>query len=162
MNVLNKNFILLFLFYNTFSFSQKKEDVYFILKENNSKYLITADFNQDLEYISLFRRKEYELHKKKVKEAKKNGAYEYNPESGRDNLNIDVPKLTFEIISKKKIEISECEVLNLKLVDYKWILNNSWKKIAKQTYDYKDIYFLHKINRNFYFSYKVGLTIVEY
>ncbi|MCI2230531.1 hypothetical protein MC378_15250 [Polaribacter sp. MSW13] len=156
----NKYFITIFIFYCTFSFSQKKEDVYFILKENNSQYLITANFNQDLEYITLFRRKEYELHKKKVKEAKKNGIYEYNPDSGRDNLKIKVPKLTFEIISKNKI--SECEFLNLKLIDYKWILNNSWKKIAKQPYDFKDIYFLHKIKDGKYISYKVGLTIVEY
>ncbi len=98
----------------------------------------------------------------KVKEAKKNGTYKYNPESGRDNLKIKVPTLTFEVISIKEIEISDCKLKELKIIDYNWIQNNSWKKIAKQPYNFKDIYFLYKTKNNSYISYKVELAIVAY
>jgi hypothetical protein len=94
MNVKIK-ILLFFILFTNLSFSQKKQDVYFLLKKNSNKYLIAADFNKKIEHITLFKKKEYLLHKTKVKEAKKNGTYEYNHESGRDNLKIHVPKLKF-------------------------------------------------------------------
>ncbi|QTE21313.1 hypothetical protein [Polaribacter cellanae] len=117
---------------------------------------------KDIGLIILSNRKEYEYHQMKVKEAKEKGNYSFDPEGGRDNLKIKVPTLTFQVISMKEVVITDCEISRLKLIDYQWIQNNSWKKIAKQPYDFKDIYFLYKKEKNNYVSYKVGLTIVEY
>ena len=102
MSVTKYIVFFIFLFSSFLSFSQKKEDVYFVMNKNNDKYIITGNLNNLTDYITIYNRKEYEYHQKKVKEAKKKGTYYFNSESGRDNLNIHVSKLTFEIISKKK------------------------------------------------------------
>jgi hypothetical protein len=161
MNV-NRIVLLLVLTHSIFSFSQKKGDVYFVLKDTDKDYFIAGNFEVNRDYITIYNREEYEYHQKKVEEAKKKDAYEFDPESGRDNLNIKVSKLIFEVISREKIEITECEIKSQNLVDYNWILNNSWKKIAKQPYDFKDIYFLYQIDKNEYLSYKVGVTVVSH
>ncbi|NLP59348.1 hypothetical protein [Lutibacter sp. B1] len=158
----NNFFLILFLLHSTLSFSQKQVDVFFVLEKENTDYLFTGNLDENINYITLFNRKDYEFHRKKVIEAKKEGKYFFDKESGTDNLNINVSKLTFEIISSKKIELTNCNLNNLKLVNYKWLNENSWKKIAKQPYDYKNIYFLYKIKENVYKSYKVGLTLVAY
>ncbi len=162
MNVNKNSIFFIALFYTIFSFSQKK-DVFFLIEKNNNKYVNVSIFNKSLKYITLFQRKEYEQHKEKVREAKKKGTYSYNPESGRDNLKIHVPKLTFRIISKKEVKLSEEEISKLNLIDYDWITKNSWKKIAKQPSNFKNIYFLYKERgKEKKFSYKVELTMVEY
>jgi hypothetical protein len=162
MNV-NKIILFALLIYPTYSFSQKKQDVYFFLDKDNDQYTLQYIMhNKDIGYINLLSRKEYEHHKKKVKEAKEKGTYRYSPDSGRDNLKIKVPKLTFEVILQKKIRLNESEISQFKSINYEWIKNNSWKKIAKQPHDFKDIYFLKKLSKNTYISYKVGLTIVAY
>lgn len=162
MNV-NKIVLFALLIYSAYSFSQKKQDVYFFLDKNSDQYTLQYIMhNKDIGYINLLSRKEHEYHKKKVKEAKKKGTYRYSADSGRDNLKIKVPKLTFEVILQKKIRLNESEINQFKLINYEWIKNNSWKKIAKQPYDFKDIYFLRKESENTYISYKVALTIVAY
>lgn len=138
------------------------------MNKNNDKYIITGNLNNLTDYITIYNRKEYEYHQKKVKEAKKKGTYYFNSERGRDNLNIHVSKLTFEIISKKKKIIEHCDFDQLKIVDYKWLLTEGWKQIngrdieTGKPLNFKDIYFLHKIDRNEYLSYKVGVTIVSH
>lgn len=161
MNV-NKIILLFFILFSFHSFSQKKEDVYFFLEKNNPEYITPGIFDDKLDYINLVSRKEYEYHQKKVKEAKRKGKYYFDPNSGRDNLEIRVPTLTFEIISKKKIKITDYEMSKLKLIDYDWIKNNAWKKIGKQPHNFKDIYFVYKIEKDSFISYKVGMTLVEY
>lgn len=161
MNV-NRIIILVFLFISFQSFSQKKEDVYLLLDKNNSEFITPGIFNEKLDYIDLVSRKEYEIHQKKVKEAKNKGTYFYDQNSGRDNLDSKVPSLTFEIISKRKIKITHYEMSKLKLIDYNWIKNNGWKKIGKLPHDFKDIYFLYKIEKDTYISYKVGMTLVAF
>ncbi|MDO7138987.1 hypothetical protein [Algibacter lectus] len=161
MNV-NKSLLIVFMLCSIFSFSQNKKDVFFICKNDNNEYFIAGKFDEDRDYITVYNREEYEYHQKKVKEAKNKGEYHFDPASGRDNLNMKVSKLTFEIISREKKLLSKCEIKKLNLVDYNWIINNSWKKIAKQPCDFKNIYFLHEIKNGNYESYKVGVTIVAY
>ncbi|WP_156100636.1 hypothetical protein [Gillisia sp. Hel_I_29] len=159
----NKYVSLIFILYSFVSFSQKKEDVYFVLENGSSEYTINnIMLCEKIRYINLLNKKEYEYHQKKIKEAKKNGTYYFDPESGRDNLKIKVSKLTFEIISKEEIKIKEDEIKKLNLVDYNWIQTTSWKKVAKQPVEFKDIYFLKKSNKNTYILYKVEVTIVAY
>ena len=162
MNVNKKIIMIFFILLATQTFSQMKEDVYFLLEDNHTEYFVPRPFDKNLDYITVFSRKEYEMRKNKIEEAKRNQLYYYNPESGRDNLKIKVPKLTFKVKSSNKILLKDFEISSLKLIDFDWIKNNSWKKIAKQPYDFKDIYFLYKVNENEYVSHKVGLTIVAY
>lgn len=159
----NKVVLLLVLTHSIFSFSQKKEDVYFILENDDPEYVINhLMYGEKIGFINLFNRKDYEYHQTKVKEAKNKGEYYYNPESGRDNLNIKVLKLTFKVLSRKKIRITNDYIEKLNLVDYNWILENSWKKLGNQPYDFKDIYFLYQMDQNEYISYKVGVTILSH
>lgn len=156
-------FALLLLFtHSIYSFSQAKEDVYFILNDSDKEYRFYGNLDLERDYITLYNRKEYEYHQKEVEEAKNKGTYYYDPESSRDNLGINVSKLTFEVLSSKRLILSESDIKKLNIVDYKWILGNSWKKIAKQPYDFKDIYFLYSIEGNQYIQYKVGVTIVSH
>jgi hypothetical protein len=159
----NKNILIMFMFYSIFSFSQKKLDVYFVLNDDNSEYVINSImFNEKIIFINLLNKKEYQHYQKKVREAKEKGTYDFDLESGRDNIEINVSKLTFEIISREEKLLSKCEIEKLNLVDYNWILNNSWKKIANQPYDFKNIYFLDEIKSGNYKKYKVGVTIVAH
>lgn len=162
MNV-NKSLLVVFILHSIFSFSQNKKDVYFVLKDDNSEYAINhIMFGEKVAFINLLNKKEYEYHQKKVKDAKDKGVYHFDPESGRDNLNIKVSKLTFKILSREKKSISKCEIKKLNVVDYNWIINNSWKKIAKQPHDFKNIYFLNSIGKDNYELYKVAVTVVAH
>ena len=109
MNV-NKLYII-FLLVPFFCFSQKeKEDVYFLLDNNHSEYILSTSQGKiktkgqysNFGIIYLTNKKQYVVHQKKVKEAKANGTYEFDPESGRDNLNMDVFSFEFSVISKRK------------------------------------------------------------
>lgn len=162
MNV-NKILLVVFILNFTISFSQEKKDVYFILEEVNSEYAFNKImFDRKIGFINLYNKEEYEYHQKKVKEAKDKGEYYFDPNSGRDNLNIKVSKLTFEIISIEKSLVPKCEKKKLNLVDYNWILSNSWKKIAQQHIDFKDIYFLYETKKDYYQLFKVEVTIVSH
>lgn len=170
MNVVIKQTLLyIIFFYSFFTFSQKKEDVYFIMNKNNEEYVISHLMHgKDIGIIILSNRKEYEYHQKKVKEAKEKGTYDWDPEGGRDNLNIHVSKLIFKVKSKKKVIIEHCDFHQLKIVDYNWLLTEGWKQINGKEPDtgkplsFKDIYFLHKIGKEKYISYKVSVTVVAY
>ena len=149
------------------TFSQKKEDVYFIMNKNNNEYIISHLMHgKDIGLIILSNREEYEYHQKKAKEAKEKGKYTFDPEGGRDNLNIHVSKLTFKIKSKKKVTIRHHDFYKLKIVDYNWLLTEGWKQIngkepkTGKPLSFKDIYFLSKIDKEIYISYKVGGTLV--
>ena len=98
-----------------------KEDVYFLLEDNHTEYFVPRPFDKNLDYITVFSRKEYEMRKNKIEEAKRNQLYYYNPESGRDNLKIKVPKLTFKVKSSNKILLKDFEISSLKLIDFDWI-----------------------------------------
>lgn len=77
-------------------------------------------------------------------------------------MDIHVSKLTFEVLSYKKLTLTECDIKKLNVVNYDWIINNSWKKITKQTHDFENIYFLHEVGSRQFIQYKVGVTIVSH
>src|SRR5690606_38438423 len=104
MNV-NKIVFLIMLSHSIISFSQKKEDVYFVLEDVNSEYAINnIMYGEKIGFIILLNKEEYQYHQKKVEEAKKNGSYHFDPASGRDNLNIKVRKLTFEVLAAERLK----------------------------------------------------------
>lgn len=159
MNV-NK-FCVILLLIPFFCFSQKK-DAYFLVDKDHSEYIIPNDLNKTeiSNIINIYDREKYESRQKKIKEAKVNGTYEWNPESGRSNLGAPIFSFEFKVISKEKIQITHCESHDLNLVDYDWIKKHSWKPINREVYDvnFKDLYFLLKIKEDEYISYKVGIT----
>lgn len=154
----NKIGILILFLISSLCFSQNK-DVYFLLDKNNPIYVVPGLFDNKLDYINLTIRKEYEYHEKKVKEAKKNGTYSYDKESGRDNLNISVPTMEFRILSKERIVLDKCQLQKLRWVDFDWLESESWKPLAGKESDFKNIHFLNKLDNDIYMSYKVGRTI---
>lgn len=169
MNANRKNILIsIFLMCSFFVFSQERKDVYFILDENDTMYFITGQFNLNRKFITIYDREQYEYHQKKVKEAKAQGTYEWDPDSGRDNLDVHVSKLIFKVLSKKEIELDDYDIHTLKLVDYKWLNTEGWKQINGKELEtgkplsFKDIYFLYKIDKNKYISYKVGVTITSH
>lgn len=170
MNVSKHVILNIVLFNSLFLFSQKKQDVYFIMNKDNHKYIILGKLNKFLksDIITVYDRKEYEYHQKKITEAKKKGKYYFDHEGGRDNLKIHVSKLTFEIKEKKSMSISHCELHKLRIIDYKWLLTEGWKQIngkditTGKPLSFKNIYFLSRIDKEEYISYKVGVTVIAY
>ncbi|WP_066222093.1 hypothetical protein [Formosa haliotis] len=168
MNVNKKILISIIIVLPFILFSQKQKDVYFVLNENNSEYFIPGNFDENLEYINILGRKEYEYHQEEVRIAKKEGRYYFDPEGGRDNLNIHVPKFTFRILSKEIVELDDYDLQNLKLVDYNWFKTEGWKQINGKELDtgkplsFKDVYFLYNISKTKYVKYKVAVTITSH
>lgn len=158
----------LMIFYSMFIFSQEKENVYFIMDKNNDQYLITGKLNRFSDYITIYNRKEYNYIKAKVKEAKKKGEYSFDPESGKNNLNLNISKLTFKIKQKKNLNIDYCNLSKLRIVNYNWLLSEGWKQINGKDpitggpLNFKNIYFLTKIDEQNYIAYKVGMTVVAH
>lgn len=169
---MNTSKLLLFMittFCSLIVFSQEKKDVYFILNDKDSFYALSYIMYDKKEgIIILSNRKEYEYHQSKIKEAKKNGTYYFDSESGRDNLNISVSNLAFKVLKNKKIKMNDDDFYKIKMVDYNWLLTEGWKQIngkdvkTEKPLSFKDIYFLKKISIDKYVSYKVGITMFEY
>lgn len=164
---MNVNRILLIIFIiPIISFSQKR-DVYFILKDNNPEYVITTSNGKftkknvldKFKFIYLSFRKEFEKQQMKIEENKKKGIH-----YGISDLDSypRIPSLDFEVKSRKKIKLNHLQLTPLWLVDFEWLKKNSWKKIGKQSYDFRATYFLYKIEKDTYISYKVEMTVIEY
>lgn len=160
---------LLFFLSNAFCFSQNKQDVYFVMDENNAKYHVSYLIqNEEIGFIFLSDRKEFEHYQKKVKQAKKNGTYFYSPESGRDNLGIYVSKFALKVKNKEQLKLGHSDLKKLRLVNYNWILSEGWKQIngkdivTGKPLSFKNIYFLHKIKKDKYISYKVAVAHLSF
>ncbi|APG65739.1 hypothetical protein LPB136_10345 [Tenacibaculum todarodis] len=63
-----------------------------------------------------------------------------------------IPKtLTYRVKSNKKEIIAHCTIHddNLKIIDYNWLMKNSWKENNPNIF-FKDLYFLFKIEKDKY------------
>lgn len=132
-------FFYFFLFVSLSVFSQQK-DVFFILNENHSEYVIKNNLEKDISVFRLVGRKELE-------ELKENPRESYG--------------LEYRVIKKRSVSLGFKELNNLNLVDYNWILKESWKPINRNVYKvkFRNLYFLQKSENNNYFIYKVSITI---
>ncbi len=159
-----KKILLLLLFFSLFSFSQKKKDVYFMLEEGSKKYAISyIMYGEKIGMIILYDRKEYEYYQEKMKNAKSKGQYYFDPESGTDNLEINVSKIVFDIERRKKVILTDWDTYELNRVDYKWLVENAGKPLCNDcVYDFKNIYFLYPIGKDKYMSYRVYETLISH
>lgn len=156
MNVI-KLILLLFLLPLS-SLSQEKKDAYFVIDISHEKYLIKtrggnlnkAKYHKINQFI-IYDRSEYE---KDVKERKKS---EYTGFRSKG-----IPKtLYFNVKKEEKQLLKYCEIHELKIVNYDWLIKNSWKENNPNVL-FENLYFLFKLNKDLFIKYKVGRTIVAY
>ena len=161
MNVNKKKSIVIIILsiISISAFSQKK-DVYFLMGKINQNYLALYNDNNlkqneitlssNVERVSIITKENFQKWKEKRKKNKEASIL----------FNERFKALDFNVFSKN-VKILDDEKLNsLRIVDIKWLEENSWKKGSKKPHDFKNIYFLHKIGKNKYISYKVGVTII--
>lgn len=149
-----------------FSQKGKNEDVYFIINKNHEKYIVSKyinnpNFNPLKLYssIGLYDRTEYNKRQKRINKEKREGRY-----FGAWGEGSRIPKtLTFRLKKNKKQTISHCDIHkeNLKIIDYKWLINNSWTENNPNIL-FKDLYFLFKVEKDKYIKYKVERTVIAY
>ncbi|MEX1383835.1 hypothetical protein [Lutibacter sp.] len=157
MNV-NKLLILALIF-PLFCFSQnQKEDAYFIISKDHKEYTLGSHKNtSNFESFSLYDKIEYNKRQERIKKDKDDGRPNYDNNKRLPNT------LTFRVKSKKKEVITHCDIHKLKLnvVDYNWLIYNSWKENNPNIL-FKDLYFLLKIEKDKYLKYKVERTVIAY
>ena len=167
MNV-NKLLILI-VFIPFFSLAQKhKQDAYFLLENNNTEFIFfteTGEINSktnlyEIDNFHLFRRNQYKTHKDDLKKfEQKLKSLGRNPTLEEFNQRPKLRSWDFEVISRKKVIINHCELNKLNLVNLEWLKKNSWKE-KNTNILFKDLYFIFKVEKETYISYKVGRTII--
>lgn len=164
MNV-NK-LIIIIVFIPFFCFSQnEKKDAYFIVNKNHkeyilSNYIVNPNFNplKLNSSISLYNRIEYNKRQQEIVKEKKEDTY-WALGGGKR-----IPKtLTFRLKNNRKEVITHCDIheLNLQLVNYNWLMHNSWTENNPNIL-FKDLYFLFKVEKDKYIKYKVKRTVIAY
>lgn len=148
--------LLISLIITSFCFSQNN-DVYFIPENINSEYLMLYNNNVEKEKINYSKIKIFSIVQKID--------YEKWLIKNKEAVNIGFPlkliSLDFKVKTKNISIISKCELKNLRIIDVDWLEKNAWTENKKNT-NFKNIYFLiRKDNENFY-SYNVGLSVIEY
>jgi hypothetical protein len=152
MNV-NK-LLTLFILLPFIIFSQKK-DAYFIINKDSNEYLLKTqggqidEFNYKMIKLFIFyNRIEYEKFNKK-----NDVLYSWGNK---------IPKTSF--FDVKKIEkklLEHCEIHQLEIIDYNWLIKNSWKENNPNIL-FNNLYFLIKTRENKFIKLKVNRTIIEY
>lgn len=149
--------IIILVFLNLNIFSQKK-DVFFVLNEDHNEYIFRAQggkidnlTNNKVELFIIYDRLEYESYKKNKKD-----------EDFLFSWSNKIPKTSFFNVKKVEKNILEyCEIQKLEIIDYNWLVKNSWKENNPNIL-FKNLYFLFKNNENKFIKYKVSRTIVEH
>lgn len=163
MNV--SKIIKILLIFPFFCFSQDKEkDAYFILNENHKKYTLGNYINKSNfssfglnDSFSLYDRVEFNIRQKKVAQEKKEGKYNKFKYWG-----IQIPNTsTYTVISDKKEVVNHCDIHNLNIINYDWLIKNSWKENNPNIL-FKDLYFLIKTENNEFIKYKIARTVIAY
>lgn len=149
--------IIILVFLNLNIFSQKK-DVFFVLNEDHNEYIFRAQggkidnlTNNKVELFIIYDRLEYESYKKNKKD-----------EDFFFSWSNKIPKTSYFNVKKVEKNILEyCEIQKLEIIDYNWLVKNSWKENNPNIL-FKNLYFLFKNNENKFIKYKVSRTIVEH
>ena len=170
MKKININKILVFLVLLTLqSFAQKK-DAYFLLDKNNPNFTFSASNGKltketllsDFSIIYLLPKKEYETYRNDLQKfEQKLKDLGRNPTREEFNQRPRLGSWDFEVISRKKVTINHRDLDKLNIVNFEWLKRNSWIENNPNIL-FKDLYFLFKIEKDKYISYKVGRTLVEY
>ncbi|KAB1159377.1 hypothetical protein F7018_03435 [Tenacibaculum aiptasiae] len=147
-------------------FSQtKNNDAYYILDIDNPKYIITNSGGKEIQNVKnkkclqsflFYDRNSYEKEKQQIENDKKEKKF-YNFQSYKI-----VETLSFSRQHNSKttfINHSDIVFSKLKLVNYKWLIQNSWKENNPNIL-FKDLYFLLKVDRDKYLKFKVGRTLI--
>lgn len=153
MNVINFSVLLFFVtFYN---FSQTKDnDAYFILDEKDIEYkLIITKYKSEIIMFSIYNRKQFEEREKLIEKDKKKGTYNELNEYNKPHSYL------FRVKNKNREVIDSCKFQELNIVNYKWLINNSWKENNPNIL-FKDLYFLIETSRNVFVKYKVQRTVI--
>lgn len=160
-------FLLIMVLMPFLCFSQEiKPDVYHILNDNNPKYVYKFSslkndaknkYKKDYLRVSLFKlfnRKDYEDREKLINKDKKNGTYSFF-----NNYPI-IPSHAFEVEKMNKLKISDCQINKLKIINFEWLIKNSWKE-NNQNIHFNKLFFLLKVDdENTYIKYEVVRTII--
>lgn len=162
MNV-TKLFIYLFIV-PFLGFSQtKNDDAYYILDVNNLRYVITSRSGKEVKnvvdkermgYFKFYKRDEYEKRKQQIKKDKEEGKFIWY----QDYQIIET--LSFDKRSNSKVtHINHCDTHFLNLVNYDWLVQNSWKQNNPNIL-FKNLYFLLKLEKDKYLKFKVNRTLI--
>ncbi|MEE4001306.1 hypothetical protein V1T75_13260 [Tenacibaculum sp. FZY0031] len=163
MNVIKLTFYLFLV--SIVSFSQtNKIDAYYILNDNHKDYILKTNKISKIKgvknytNISTFKfydRKLYEERQEKIKKDKKEG--EFKGYIYYDQL---IETMVFSKAYNNKISyINHCDTHFLNLVDYDWLIQNSWKENNPNIL-FKDLYFLLRIEKDKYLKFKVVRTVI--
>ncbi len=167
MNVIK---ILVVLAFVTLQGFAQKKDAYFLLDENSTEHIFSTGTGEltkerslsDFSIIYLLSRNQYETHKNDLQKfEQKLKDLGRNPTREEFNQRPRLRSWDFKVISRKKIDISDCELKKLNLVDFNWLKYNSWTENNPNIL-FKDLYFLFKIKKDKYISYKVGRTLIAH
>lgn len=146
--------LIIFILIPFLCFSQTKDqDAYFILNKKHKEYkLIITEYKSRITQFSLYNRKQYEKREELIKKEDKEIFYsDYKrPHS-----------YLFRVKNNKKEIIEHCDLHQLNIVDYEWLMKNSWKENNPNIL-FKDFYFLLKIEKDKLIKYKVGRTVIAY
>ncbi|MFL0122702.1 hypothetical protein V2611_12955, partial [Tenacibaculum maritimum] len=161
---MNADKLIIYLFIiPIFCFSQtKNDDAYYILDVDNPKYVITSSGGKEVKNIiakekargfKFYKRDAYEGRKQQIKKDKKEGNF-----YGYQYYQI-LEDLVFREVNSKVASINHCDTHFLNLVDYDWLVQNSWKENNPNIL-FKNLYFLLKINKDKYLKIRVERTLI--
>lgn len=149
--------ILLFSINPFLCYSQSKDqDAYFLLNKDHKEYkLIISEYESKITQFGLYNRKQYENREELIEKNKKEGKNVLYSSYKRPSSQL------FRIEGNKKEIITYCNLEKLNIINYKWIIKNSWKENNPNIL-FKDLYFILKIEKDKYVIYKVSRTIIAY
>ncbi|MFT0156018.1 hypothetical protein [Tenacibaculum ascidiaceicola] len=156
MNIISYKLIITLFFFSSILYSQtNNDDAYYILNENHEEYILkTNGKNNKISRFSLYNRIEYEKREQQVLKDKKEGKF-YNYQ-----LYKRPQEFIFSKVYGSKVEtINHCDTHFLNLVNYEWLVQNSWKQNNPNIL-FKDLYFLLKVEKDKYLKFKVRRTVI--
>jgi len=156
MNIISYKLIITLFFLSSILYSQtKNDDAYYILNENHKDYILrTTGEDTNISMFSLYDRIEYEKREEQIKKDKKEGKFNSYQFYKRPQEFIFI-----KIYGSKVDIINHCDTYFLNLVDYDWLIQNSWKEHNPNIL-FKDLYFLLKVEKDKYLKFKVRRTVI--
>ncbi|AGA76982.1 hypothetical protein [Echinicola vietnamensis] len=151
--------------------AQEKKDAYFVFESSSSEYIIMTskgkfsidDSSIDFDQLSLLDKKTYVDYQSRVKSKKSKGTYFYDHESGKDNIQMEVPSMEFMIKGCQIVSLPPDSLNQLALKDYQWIKRNAWKQQSpNEISPFRKLFFLCKLPSDEYLKLEVTISIAEH